>query len=91
MTRRRSSTRPGGCGRRTAHLVDALALRVSGLAGLADAFKQTASSKATTEAPTRPRCSPRRRSRLVASDIVWDDLFRALARAQLAERRRRAA
>jgi hypothetical protein len=76
---------PGRLRPANGHLVDALALRVSGLLGLAGAFKSTASSKSDDdEALDRDSALlAAQASRLVASDIVWDDLFRALALQQL--------
>jgi hypothetical protein len=62
------------------HLIDSLGLRVSGLVGLADAFKKTADS----ESPEDAKLLADQANRLLASDIVWDDLFRALALSQLA-------
>jgi hypothetical protein len=62
-----------------AHLVDALGLRVSGLVGLADAFKKTA----TSTNPDDAALLAAQANRLLASDIIWEDLFRALALAQL--------
>jgi|tagenome__1003787_1003787.scaffolds.fasta_scaffold20873791_2 hypothetical protein len=71
---------PGRLRDENGHLVDALTLRVSGLVGLADAFKSTASSKDT---PGDAILLAAQANRLLASDIVWDDLFRAVALAQL--------
>jgi len=76
---------PGRLRPENGHLIDSLALRVSGLTGLAGAFKSTASSKSDdSEALDRDSALlAAQASRLVASDIVWDDLFRALALQQL--------
>ncbi len=60
-------------------LIEALQLRVSGVQGLADTFRQTASSKASTDAALL--ASPA--ERLLASDVMWDDLFRGPATAQM--------
>jgi hypothetical protein len=62
------------------HLIDSLALRVSGLNGLAETFKKTAGSKDT---PGDAALLAAQANRLLASDIIWDDLFRALALVQL--------
>jgi hypothetical protein len=70
---------PGRLRDENGHLVDALALRVSGLLGLADALKKTASDESDEDASLLAAQA----SRLVASDIVWEDLFRASALAQL--------
>jgi len=66
---------------RTEHedLVEALQLRVSGVQGLADTFRETASSKATTDAALLAVPA----QRLLASDVIWDDLFRGPATAQM--------
>jgi hypothetical protein len=71
---------PGRLREENGHLVDSLALRVSGLLGLADALKKTATDESDDDAALLAAQA----SRLVASDIVWDDLFRAAALAQLA-------
>jgi len=60
-------------------LIEALQLRVSGVQGLADTFRQTASSKASTDAALL--ASPA--ERLLASDVMWDDLFRGPATTQM--------
>ncbi len=53
------------------HLIEALQLRVSGVQSLADAFGRTASSKAAGDAAILAEQA----DRLLASDVVWDDLF----------------
>jgi CARDB protein len=64
---------PGTLREQQESLVDALALRVSGLAGLAQAFAQiTAASEATQAGKSLAEQS----SRFVASDVVYDDFFR---------------
>jgi hypothetical protein len=74
---------PGRLRAENGHLVDALALRVSGLVGLADAFKSTADSKNDEAALTTDAALlAAQASRLSASDVVWADLFRGLALAQ---------
>jgi len=63
---------PGTLREQQESLVDALALRVSGLAGLAQAFAQiTAASDATQAGRTLASQS----ARFVASDVVYDDFF----------------
>jgi hypothetical protein len=71
---------PGRLRDENGHLVDTLVLRVSGYDGLADAFKSTAGS----DSPQNAALLAAQANRLLASDIVWDDLFRAPALAQLA-------
>jgi len=85
VNRARGLDAPGRLRDENGHLVDALALRVSGLTGLAAAFKATASSKSDDEAALDRDSATlaAQASRLVASDVVWDDLFRANALAQL--------
>jgi hypothetical protein len=62
-------------------LVDALELRARGLAGLGDALSQTASTKDATVAAQK---LADRAQLLTASDVVWDELYRAPATQQLA-------
>ena len=54
------------------NLIEALQLRVNGVQGLADTFRATATSKATTDAALLSAEA----DRLLASDVMWDDLFR---------------
>jgi hypothetical protein len=61
-------------------LTDSLQLRVNGLSGLADTFQRTAKSTKTSEDAT---LLAGQAERLVASDVVWDELFRQPAIAQL--------
>jgi hypothetical protein len=70
---------PGPLRSENQHLIEALQLRVSGVQGLADAFGRTASSKAAGDAATLADQA----DRLLASDVVWDDLFLAPATAEL--------
>lgn len=58
-------------------LIEALELRVSGVQGLASAFRATATSKSSGAASTLSAQA----DRLLASDIVWDDLFVGPAKA----------
>jgi hypothetical protein len=60
-------------------LIEALQLRVSGVQGLADTFRRTASSKASTDAALLAAPA----ERLLASDVIWDDLFRGPATTQM--------
>jgi len=61
--------------------LDSLQLRVSGLRGLEDVFHRTAKSTDATKASTDLSAEARR---LTASDVVWNDLFRNPAQAELA-------
>jgi hypothetical protein len=56
------------------HAVEALRLRVTGLQGLLQAFRATASTKDSTAAGRQLATQGRR---LEASDVIWQDLFRA--------------
>ena len=58
---------------RTQHqnLIEALQLRVNGVQGLADTLRATATSKASSDAALLSAQA----DRLLASDVVWDDLF----------------
>jgi hypothetical protein len=60
-------------------LVEALQLRVSGVQGLADTFAANPASKTTGEATVLSEQA----DRLLASDVVWDDLFKDPALAEL--------
>jgi hypothetical protein len=60
-------------------LIEALQLRVSGVQGMADTFRKTASSKASTDAALLAAPA----ERLLASDVTWDDLFRGPATTQM--------
>jgi CARDB len=71
---------PGRLRDENQHLVEAFQLRVSGIDGLASTFQKTANSKDTTADSALLAAQA---ERLSASDVVWDDLFKALAVAQL--------
>src|SRR4029079_10960618 len=71
---------PGRLRDENQHFVEALELRVSGLQGLATTFQQTAKSKTTT---ADSKLLPDQAERLVASDIVYEDLYKALVERQL--------
>lgn len=62
------------------HAVQALQLRVGGMQGMLDTFKATAGSKDATAAGEQLSAQARR---LIASDVVWQDLFRLPAAAVL--------
>ena len=83
---------PGHLRAVNAQLIEALQFRVSGLRGLADAF---ASTSKKTDADKAGQTLAEQAKRLLASDVVWDDTFRAPAMQVLNEqgiqRRRRAA
>jgi hypothetical protein len=70
---------PGRLREANQHLVEALQLRVSGVDGLADTFQSTATSKSPQDAALLPEQA----DRLLASDVVWDDLFEENAKRQL--------
>ena len=63
-------------------VVEAMQFRVSGLRGLEDAFKKTAT---TTDADQAAELLSGQAQRLVASDVIWDDLFAAPASTVLKE------
>lgn len=63
---------PGPLRDQDQHLIEALQLRVSGVQGLADTFRKTASSKATGDAALLVAQA----DRLLASDVIWDDFFK---------------
>jgi hypothetical protein len=62
------------------HLIEALQLRVSGVEGLADTFQSTTNSKDTS---ADANLLARQANRLLASDVVWDDLFLENAKRRL--------
>jgi hypothetical protein len=73
---------PGRLRDENASLVEALQLRVLGLDGLANEFRTTVGTKV---APADEALALSRQAyRLLASDIVWDDLFRDPAETRLA-------
>ena len=66
------STRPAALRDENQRLIEALQLRVSGVQGLADTFAANPASKASGEA----QLLAEQADRLLASDVVWDDLFK---------------
>jgi hypothetical protein len=68
---------PGRLRDENGYLVEALELRVSGIEGLAQTFQD--SSKASNASGLLADAG----DRLLASDVVWDDLFKALTTRQL--------
>jgi len=72
---------PGRLRDEHAHLIEALQLRVSGVGSLADAFASTAADKTKTTAAATVLAE--QADRLLASDVVWDDLFKGPASDQL--------
>lgn len=71
---------PGPLNPANAHAVQGLQLRVGGMQGMLATFKATASAKDATAAGEQLSAQARR---LVASDVVWQDLFRLPAAAVL--------
>jgi hypothetical protein len=71
---------PGPLRDENQHLVEALQLRVNGVQDLATSFQKTARSTDTTGDSV---VLADQAERLIASDVVWDDLFKALALQQL--------
>ncbi|MBA2360355.1 MAG: hypothetical protein H0V79_05345 [Actinobacteria bacterium] len=69
---------PGPLRPQQSQLVESLQFRVSGLNGLADAFKTP--SRDETQAGELLAAQARR---LVASDVIWDDLFKDPAKEEL--------
>ena len=72
---------PGRLRTENADLVEALQLRVSGVDGLATAFQQTLGAKVKTS--EEAVLLSQQAYRLLASDIVWEDLFEAPTADQL--------
>jgi len=65
------------------HAIDALQLRVAGMQGLSKVFTATAKSKDAVQAGNLLSAQGRR---LIASDVVWSDLFQLPAKAELQNR-----
>jgi hypothetical protein len=81
VTRAQALNPPGHLRDANQHLIEALEFRVSGLKGLADAFRSTANTKNSDRAGT---LLAEQAERFVASDVIWQDLFKAPATAILA-------
>jgi hypothetical protein len=63
--------------------IDALGLRVGGMKGLADVFQTTAKTSDSVQAGTQ---LAQKAERLLASDVVWSDLFKGQAEQELKTR-----
>ena len=72
-------TPPGYLRDQHQQMIEALQLRVSGVQGLADTFGRNPASKSPGEAAVLSEQA----DRLLASDVVWDDLFKDPAAAEL--------
>lgn len=71
---------PGPLRVQNRHAIEAFDFRLSGLRGMAQAFRQTASS---ANANTAGGLLAAQAQRFIASDVVWDDLFKDPAAAEL--------
>jgi hypothetical protein len=71
---------PGRLRSEDAHMLDALDLRTNGLRGMTDAFQSTASSK---NAGTAGAELAVQMQRLIASDVIWADLFKEPTKSEL--------
>jgi hypothetical protein len=71
VTKARHLDPPGPLRDEHQHMIEALQLRVNGISGLARTFTTTATSKASSDAELLATQA----DRLLASDVVWDDLF----------------
>ena len=71
--RARGMSPPGRLRKQHEHAVESFDLRVSGLDGMAGAFRSTAASKNAGLAGAE---LAKQMKRLVASDVVWEDLFK---------------
>jgi CARDB len=80
VDRARAITPPGPLLTEQQAVIQALQFRVSGLTGLADALGSTASTKNTTKAAG---ALASQMQRLLASDVIWADSFKAPAEAEL--------
>jgi hypothetical protein len=73
---------PGPLRPENQQLIEALQLRVLGTQGLADALGATAATKSSGDAATLASQA----ERMLASDVVWDDLFLSPAKAEMQKR-----
>jgi hypothetical protein len=80
ITRARELDAPGSLRLQHQQAVESLELRASGLSRLLDGFRQTADSKDPAAAGDLLALQVQR---LLASDVIWDDLFREPAVAEL--------
>jgi len=71
---------PGRLRAEDAHMLDSLDLRTNGLTGMSDAFRSTASSKNATTAGGELAVQMQR---LIASDVIWQDLFKEPTKSEL--------
>src|SRR5215204_5583822 len=71
---------PGPLRAQNRHAIEAFDFRLSGLRGMAQAFRQTAGSR---NANVAGALLAEQAKRLIASDVVWDDLFKDPAAAEL--------
>jgi hypothetical protein len=71
---------PGRLRAEDAHMLDSLDLRTNGLRGMTDAFQSTASSK---NAGTAGAELAVQMQRLIASDVIWADLFKEPTKSEL--------
>jgi hypothetical protein len=74
---------PGPVRDEQARLIEALQLRVSGIQGLADAFRATSTGTAGAAVTAEAARLAQQGDRLLASDVVWDDLWLEPARREL--------
>jgi hypothetical protein len=73
---------PGPLRPENQNLIEALQLRVLGTQGLADALQATSGSKSSANAALLAQQA----ERLLASDVVWSDLFQAPSNAEMKKR-----
>src|SRR5215510_14244129 len=71
---------PGRLRDEDSHMLDSLDLRTNGLRGMTDAFRSTASSK---NAGTAGAELALQMQRLIASDVIWTDLFKEPTKSEL--------
>jgi CARDB len=71
---------PGHLREADAHMLDALDLRTNGLRGMTEAFRSTASSKNANAAGADLAVQMQR---FIASDVIWDDLFKEPTKSEL--------
>jgi len=74
---------PGALRTENQQMITALQLRESGLRGMSAAFAQTAKTTNPTHAAT---ILANQANRFVASDVIWDDLFKEPSKKELASR-----
>jgi hypothetical protein len=81
VTQGQDITPPGPLRTEHQHMIESLQFRSSGLSGLADAFEREGSTAKTV--PGAGKRIAAQTERFIASDVVWDDLFKTPSQQEL--------